>query len=255
MANEEQQEPEPQSGLYASAAAATPERRNQRRKQAIVGAAGAAAVLAGAAFLAVQLNDSDQESLPEPAAMAPQTTTTSDPAATSGATSAPVSVAPSVTRTSQVPKPAAPVERSPSPTPPARSREATPDAAASPAAAGGAVKDLRSKLSLPQEGAVNERTEALRNGTIRIVTAKRDLTGKRELLLAGDEGKPVGDGVTCTSDVKINAAVEEVQQPTMLLCWRTSKSRSVVTMAVIPKGDPPTAASAEIIAKEWAKLD
>ena len=253
MANEEQPEPETQSGLYASATAATPDRRNQRRKQAIVGATGAAAVLAGVAFLAVQLNDSDQESLPEPAAMAPQTTATSAPAVAADATSAAASVAPSVTRTSKVPKPAATVERSPSPTP-SRTRAATPDAAESPAL--GAVKDLRSKLPLPRDaGAVNERTEALRNGTIRIVTAKRDLTGQRELLLAGDDGKDVGNGVTCTSDVKINAAVPEVQQPTMLLCWRTSKSRSVVTMAVIPKGDPPTEASAEIIDKEWAELD
>jgi hypothetical protein len=255
MANEEQQEPEPNSGLYASAAAATPQRRNQRRKQAIVGVTGAAAVLAGAVFLAVQLNDSDQENLPEPAAMAPQTTstTTATQTAMPGASSDAASVAPSVTRTSKVPKPADAVERSPSPKP-SRSREATPDAAESPAA--GTVKDLRSKLSMPQEGgAVNERTEALRNGTIRIVTAKRDLTGQRELLLAGDEGKSVGGGVTCTSNVKINAAVEEVQQPTMLLCWKTSKSRSVVTMAVIPKGDPPTQASADIIGKEWAELD
>lgn len=233
MANDDQQEPAPQSGLYASAAAATPQRRERRRKQILVGATGAAAVLAGAGFLATQLMSAEQPSLPEPAALAPPVIASASATGQSGA-----SVAPSVTRTSKSPKPAKPVERRPSPT-----VTRTPDAAKN-----------QSGVAAQAAGAVSERIEALGNGTIRIVSAPRDLSGERELALAGDKGKPVGDGVRCTSEVRMASGVPASQRPTMLLCWRTSETRSVVTMAVIPKGEAPTAESVDIIGKEWAKL-
>lgn len=110
MANDEHQDPEPEGGLYASAAATTPQRRDRRRKQAIVGLTGAAAVLAGLGFLGTQLMNSEQPSLPEPAALAPLT------ASASATPTAGPSVDASVTRTPKSPKAAQPVEVSPAPT-------------------------------------------------------------------------------------------------------------------------------------------
>jgi hypothetical protein len=240
MANDEQREPEPQTALYASAAATTPQRRERRRKQAVVGLTGAAAVLAGAGFLATQLMNAEQPSLPEPAALAPLT------ASTAATASSVPSVEPSVTRTSKVPKPAEPVERSPAPT-----VSRTPDPAPTPTSA---ATDRSSKLGVRAQDGVNERTEALENGTIRIVSARRDLSGERELQLAGDKGRPIGNGVWCTSDVRMAAGAPAEERPTVLLCWRTSKTRSVVTMAVVTNGEAPTARSVDIIGEEWAKL-
>ncbi|MEU4429001.1 hypothetical protein AB0F81_51055 [Actinoplanes sp. NPDC024001] len=241
MANDEQQELVSESGLYASAVATTPQRRERRRKQAVVGIAGAAAVLAGAGFLATQLMSEEQPSLPEPAAMAPLT------ASAPASTPAEPSAEPSVTRTSKSPKAAKPVELSPAPT-----VSRTPDAAPTPTSTASPTQG--SQLSVQSQDGVTERTEALANGTIRIVSARSDLSGQRELALAGDQGKSVGDGVRCTNEVRIASGLPAGQRPTMLLCWRTSKARSVVTMAMVPKGDAPTAKSVDIIGKEWAKL-
>ncbi|MEU4688360.1 hypothetical protein [Actinoplanes sp. NPDC023714] len=240
-ANEEQENVEG-GGLYASVTADTPERRNRRRKQAVVGITGAAAVLAGGGFLALQLNSADQPSLPEPAALAPLTD--SAPASPS------VDAEPSVTRTSKkATKPADAIETSPAPSPsPSESAEAQASAAAEGAAEG------KVKAATADAGPVTERTELLENGTIRIVSAPRDLTGEKDLQLAADRGKPAGQGVKCTTKVRVAAGVPESARPTLLLCWRTSEARSVVTMAVVPSGDPPTASSVEIIGKEWARL-
>ncbi|MEU4557987.1 hypothetical protein AB0F72_06340 [Actinoplanes sp. NPDC023936] len=241
MADEDEKEPVT-SGLYASAVADTPERRNRRRKQAIVGITGAAAVLAGAGFLVLQLNSAEQPSLPEPAALAPLT----DSAPASAPAEQESSEAdPSETRTpKKTTKPADAVEISPAPSPSPSATEAEASAAA---------KD-RLKAATVTAGPVSERTELLKNGTIRIVSAPRDLTGERDLQLAADRGKPAGQGVTCTTTVRITGGVPESARPTMLLCWRTSEERSVVTMAVVPSGEPPTASSVEIIGREWAKL-
>ncbi|BBH63797.1 hypothetical protein ACTI_04820 [Actinoplanes sp. OR16] len=239
MAADEEHDDVSEGGLYAAATADTPERRNRRRKQALVAITGAAAVLAGGGFLALQLNNADQPSLPEPAALAPLTGT--------AAASPSVEAEPSVTRTSKkAAKPADAVEISPAPSP--SESESAAEAQASAAA------KSEVKAATAESGPITERTELLENGTIRIVSAPRDLTGERDLQLAADRGKPAGQGVKCTTKVRVAAGVPESQRPTLLLCWRTSEDRSVVTMAVVPSGEPPTASSVEIIGKEWARL-
>ncbi|MFC7534720.1 hypothetical protein [Actinoplanes sp. GCM10030250] len=244
---DEQQEFEPPSGLYASTAAA----RERRRKQLIVGLTGAAVVLAGAGFLVTQLllTGGEQPSLPEPAALAPMTTGTSSTTpgkdTTPGKNTTPeaANASHSVARTPEGFKPAKPVQQSPAPTA-TRSDEPGPRVSVSPAAGG----DVAEQVS------VAERTEVLENGTIRILSAQRDLTGHRELLLAGDEGQAVGNGIRCTSDVRMETEVPASRRPGLLLCWRTSQARSVITMAVVPRGELPTASSIAVIGREWAKL-
>ncbi|MEV6301469.1 hypothetical protein AB0M02_18810 [Actinoplanes sp. NPDC051861] len=231
--DDEQWETGARSGLYASvtAADAAEARRERRRRWMAVGIVAGAAVVAGGGVLVTRrVSESGGGGLPEPAAIAPRTFAT-----TAGETGGEASVA----RTPEGFKPAQPVERSPAPAPQPSDQ---PDA-------GG---DVRQEAA---EDGVSERTETLENGTIRIVTAPRDLTGERELLLAGDEGEQVADGVRCTSDVRMGMGVPASRRPTLLLCWRTSAARSVVTVAIVPNGEPPTASSVAVIGREWERLE
>jgi len=101
--------------------------------------------------------------------------------------------------------------------------------------------------------AVEERTEETPTGTLRIVTARSDLTGQRELLWAADKGKRHGD-ITCTQNFKFGNNNKPTIRPNMLLCWATSAKKSVVTVLVDRGGKPSTAESAEVISREWARL-
>jgi hypothetical protein len=242
MAYDEHDDPEPEGGLYASTTAATPQRSALRRKQAVAGIAGAAAVLAGAGFLTTRLMNEQQPSFPQPAALAPQS-----PA---GDENVPEESEPPVTRTPKTKKHAAPVERSPVMSPEA-SRQASPDPA-SEARASDAVDDLRDRLGISQRTYVADRTFG--NGTIRVVTARRDLTGEREMLLAGDQGEPAGDGVRCTTAIKSQPEVP-MDEPATLMCWRTSESRSVITMTSATSDGSLAAECADVIEREWARLE
>ncbi|WP_430779995.1 hypothetical protein [Actinoplanes sp. G11-F43] len=228
--------PEPDSGLYMSSAAADPQRSARRRKQAIVGVAGAAAVLAGAGFLVTQLINDNQPRQPEPAALAPMTS----PAVTESVP-APAPVEPSITRTPKATRHAAPVRISPVPPPPP-SFDAIPEPAE--AAATAAVEGM---LGAHEE--IHERTEALGAGTLRIVSARRDLTGERLTLLSRDQGRAVGQGVRCTSEMRFGTGLPPAA-PGILVCWRTSEYRSVITIG-------PGSATAESVAainREWLSL-
>ncbi|GIE33026.1 hypothetical protein Ait01nite_060710 [Actinoplanes italicus] len=100
-------------------------------------------------------------------------------------------------------------------------------------------------------------TETTRNlpggGTMRITTAEGDLTGQRPLLWAGDEGRTVGPN-RCTQSFRFSQGDLGVERPTMLLCWRTSASRSVAVLSVDPDGTPSVEESAKVIDREWEKL-
>jgi hypothetical protein len=236
MTGHEHDQPSAGGGLYASAVAVTPERRSRRRKQAVVGVVGAAALLAGGAFLGLQLNRAERSALPEPASLAPPVET--EEPAPSPSEQAPE---PALTRTpGKATMPAEAVQLSPPPPPPSESLEAEASGAA--------------QAAIAAAEPVEERTELLDNGTIRILSAQRDLTGERELSLAADQGRPVGQGIKCTTKVRVSTGAGSSSRPTTLLCWRTSESRSVVTMAVVPSGEPPMRSSVAIIGEEWARL-
>jgi hypothetical protein len=100
---------------------------------------------------------------------------------------------------------------------------------------------------------VQERSEPVENGSLRIITARSDLTGQRALLWAADKGKPHGD-VTCTQNFHFSDKQEASVRPNLLLCWRTSDDKSVATILVDQGGEPSRDRSAEIIDREWAKL-
>ncbi|GAA4590280.1 hypothetical protein BJY16_009184 [Actinoplanes octamycinicus] len=227
MAGEDQDGPAPQGSLYASAAAVAPSRRSLRRRQAIVALAGAAAILAGGAFLGTQLIDGRQPTLPQPAALAPQ----------------------------PPPSPSAPPTEEPPPQLGAKPTLGAARAKLSPVPSPTLDEELLAGASLAAlDRQVTERTETTRDGSIRITTARYDLTGQGRLALVADQGTMAGSA-HCTNRVRPAAGATATERPNLLLCWRTSPTRSVVTLAVNRSGRPAASGSVAVIEREWAALD
>jgi hypothetical protein len=89
--------------------------------------------------------------------------------------------------------------------------------------------------------------------TLRVVSARGDLTGSRELLWVADGGHPVGTA-RCSQKFRFAPSNEVTEKPTLLVCWRTSATRSVYTVAVNLDGRPSEKASVATIDKVWAEL-
>jgi hypothetical protein len=89
--------------------------------------------------------------------------------------------------------------------------------------------------------------------TLRVVSARGDLTGSKELLWVADGGHPVGNA-RCSQKFRFNAKSAVTEKPTLLICWRTSAIRSVYTVAVNLDGRPSEKASVATIDKVWAEL-
>jgi hypothetical protein len=90
-------------------------------------------------------------------------------------------------------------------------------------------------------------------GTLRVVTARHDLSGQRELLWAADRGQPVGDA-RCTQNFHFSNNGAPRVRPTMLMCWRVSAKKSVVIVAVKRGGHPSKDHSVAVLDREWARL-
>jgi hypothetical protein len=100
---------------------------------------------------------------------------------------------------------------------------------------------------------IRERDQKRANGSLRIVTARGDLTGQRELLWPADKGRKHGD-VTCTQKFHFASNDKPTVRPNMLVCWRTSAAKSVATVLVDFGGHPSAGVSRKTIDREWAKL-
>jgi hypothetical protein len=115
---------------------------------------------------------------------------------------------------------------------------------------------LQRPLTAQDNGAavVSTVTEETVGEVVRISTARGDLTGQSPRILAADKGQAVGNGSYCTHQIRFSENAPARAIPNTLLCWRTSDTRSVVTLAVARKGKPTTATSLAIIDREWAEL-
>ena len=100
---------------------------------------------------------------------------------------------------------------------------------------------------------VQERSVPVNNGSLRIITSRSDLRGQRELLWPADAGKKYGD-ITCTQNFRFATNAKPAIRRTLLLCWRISAKRSVVTVLVDFGGRPSVGKSADVIEREWARL-
>jgi hypothetical protein len=225
-------------------------RRNRRRKQVIIGVVGLAVLGAGTALVTDRIADSNSTVTADTAALAPAApeVLTDSPSASAAPSSASASASASATSAS-----AAPSES------PAKSRK---DSIAEvrelarqpnnnvrrPPAKADAFEVDDEDLKITSTGSLKDD-----KATLKVVSARQDLTGQRELSWAADEGKLVGK-VRCTQKVRFAEGAPAVEKPTLLLCWRTSEAKSVYTLAVNLTGKPSTKRSVTAVNKEWKKL-
>jgi len=95
-------------------------------------------------------------------------------------------------------------------------------------------------------------TVAVDHHTLRVVAARRDLTGQGELGWVADSGYPVGDA-RCSQTVRIGTTPVRVRR-TLLICWRTSAQRSVYTVAVDLDRPPSATDSVAALNRAWMSL-
>jgi len=240
--------------------------RSGGRRRAAAGALGFAALLgAGAYLMSGQVADRNgsterrdveaigglaPSTLPEPSASVSAVPADSASAAVSAGSSPPASAATKAPGERKSPA----ADRKPA----ADSKKVRKEIRRARAAAAKDGHPLQRALT-PKEGkaaaagVVNQRNETTPEGTLRVLTARHDLSGQRELLMAADEGFAVG-AARCTQRFRFSAGDQGRERPTMMLCWRTSANRSVVTLAVAKKGRPSAASSAVVINREWSRL-
>jgi hypothetical protein len=234
-------------GLYASQA--SDDARRRRRKQ-VAGVAGLAVLVGGAVLLATGQMGGDHTTIRDTGALAPVVPATSPtPSPTDGAVTA------GPTPTKAVVSSASPKRGAPSPTKSLTARQKIDKARAAMAKDGVAVQRPLAPVARMDSAAVTETTvgSAADGGTVKISSARGDLTGYAEMAWAADKGQPVGSA-RCTHKFRFAQGAPGATKPTMLLCWRTSATRSVYTLAVSPSGKPKAATSVAAIDAQWAKL-
>jgi hypothetical protein len=229
-------------------------RTSARRRRLALGAVGLAAVLGGGAYLITSevVDHRDSTATTDTGALAPMISPASASATPSAFSSASPSAGASTPGTAATSAPAR-AAAGPAPRSSAAVSQEIKEARAKAAKDG--VPLMRARTAAPDvpSGPVSERTEPRKNGVLRIVTAKFDLRGQRELLWPANGGKPVGDA-ECTQTFRFSNEAKASTKRNLLLCWRTSATKSVVTALVDRSGKPSAAESVGIIDREWAKL-
>lgn len=211
-----------------------------RRRRVALGAAGLLVALGGAAAIHGAIGESeisasrgDRAAEPATAAAAPS----AGPAA-----SAPASAV--------TPRPSTTAERI----------KAMKGRAAKAAADGSQVRQPRPNIAggprvAAEDLTIRESGSLREDGrTLRVVSARTDLTGQHELAWIADEGEPVG-AARCTQNIQLSNNPEPRVRPTFLLCWRTSAKKSVYTTMVDLKKAPSKRDSVAALARAWAALD
>jgi hypothetical protein len=100
-------------------------------------------------------------------------------------------------------------------------------------------------------GPVTVSTETGTDGSsIRVVTARYDMTGRWS---APDPGRAVGDA-HCTAKLAAVPGGPAAERPTMLVCWRMSPAKSVVTVAIRPQARPLAPSSVDALDRAWAQM-
>ena len=219
---------------------------NARRK-AVVGFVGLAVLGGGAYVVTDRLADDKPAVTGETGALAPVT-----PATSSTSTSAEASPSVTPATSSAVPT------KSPSPSPSAAKSTSDRVKAAREAAAKHGVKvqrPLPNNAVDPTITAADLTVTQSVNGrqSMRVVSARKNLAGYRELGWVADGGEPAGDA-RCSQTFRFSATMKPAEKPALLVCWRTSATRSVYTVTTDPGEHPSKQASVAAIDKQWNRL-
>jgi hypothetical protein len=223
---------------------------SRRKKQAIAGVVGLAAVLGGGAFLVTDrvaddartvATDAKTPALPSSASPAPRASAVAGPSKAAAASSGPAAPAPAAsTARKSAAQAVAEVKGSAAKATGNVKRPLTPQAA-------GTVSEA--DVQVTETGSLQDP-----DGTLKVVSARADLTGQRELAwVTGVKGEKVG-AARCSQTIRLSPDVPPRERPTFLMCWRTSADRSVYTIAVNLKERPSKAASVAAINRAWSAL-
>ena len=92
-----------------------------------------------------------------------------------------------------------------------------------------------------------------KGGTVRIVSAKGDLTGQRELSwVAGGISKY--QGADCSQTFRFSSNPKPTVKPNLLMCWRTSAEKSVVAVVVDANGKPSKEKAVSALEQRWQSM-
>ncbi|RZU49166.1 hypothetical protein EV385_0902 [Krasilnikovia cinnamomea] len=232
-------------GMYASAVV----RRSRHRKQILAGGIGLVAILGAGAYLAAErTSEHAARTADTGAAPLPATGTTG------GATSA--TGAGGTASHAAAPKAGVKQNAASSPTTP-RPKTTAEQIAEVRKAARSAGKKIHRPLPGPAVPVSPQdvTTTTVRRGgeTVTVFSARKDLTRYGPLGWVADKGTKAGDA-RCTQRIRSSTNTEAKVRPTMLICWNTSASRSVFTIAVKSSGRPSPANSAAVIDRTLAAM-
>ncbi|GLY06029.1 hypothetical protein [Actinoplanes sp. NBRC 101535] len=91
-------------------------------------------------------------------------------------------------------------------------------------------------------------------GIVRVYTAHGDLTGQKELAYVAGGIKEHRD-VPCSQTFKFATNPKPAKKDNMLMCWRTTATKSVVAIVVDPEGKPSRDKAVDIVEKNWRSMD
>jgi hypothetical protein len=100
---------------------------------------------------------------------------------------------------------------------------------------------------------VRQKGSLQKGGIVRIVTARGDLTGQRELAWVSG-GIQKYDGVPCSSTIKVSADRPAEKKANLLICWRTSEKKSVISIVVDPDGHPSAEKAVTALDEKWRSM-
>jgi hypothetical protein len=218
--------------------------RRSRRKRVVVGAAGLAAILGAGAFVATNMIDNAHPTATgHTSALG---TPPSEPDASAGVAS---------------PSTSKPSAKTPAKTTSKAKTAAQRVADARAASAKDRIKVLRPLP--PKNGGKHVAAKDVKvttfgsvrkdRSTLRVMSARQDLSGQRELAWVADDGVAVGSA-WCSQKFRFSGGTPVAEKPTLLVCWRLSEKKSVYTVAVKIDGRPSKAESVAAINKAWSKL-
>jgi hypothetical protein len=240
------------AGVYSPDGA----RRDRRRRKLVAGISGLAVVLGVGAFYATGSLAHKDQIAPDAGALTPfapadsPTPTPTQPTGTAAATRTGLAVGPSWSPSPDLSKTAPSATASPK-----SAEQEVRDAREAAAKDGVPLMRPRPTTTLAAAAVTATDSGSLKKDgtTLRLVSARGDLTGQRELGWVAGGAKRYGDA-TCSQTMQFANNEKPKKIANLLICWRTSATRSVATVMVNVNGHPSRAASVAALDKRWKEL-
>jgi hypothetical protein len=90
-------------------------------------------------------------------------------------------------------------------------------------------------------------------GIVRVLSARGDLTGQRELAYVAGGVQKYRD-VSCSQTFQFSTNPKPAKKDNLLMCWRTSATKSVAAIVVDPKGHPSKDKALAALEHKWGSM-